>query len=114
MLALFEKYSQTSDKPKSKITPISVKKGAPIVFKTILNYLEKEEYGDIETNKNFNEIYCCDRDYEITISVFDEGNYESLINISVYGEKKRGRTRGKLKAFRNLIIDLFIDDIEEP
>ena len=112
MLAIFEKYSQTSDKPKSKLTPIQVKKGSPIVFKTVLDYLTKEEYDDIESNKNFNEIYCCDRDYEITISIFSENSYESLINISVYAEKKRGRTRGKLKAIRNLLIDLFEEDIE--
>ena len=112
MLALFEKYSQTSDKPKSKLTPILVKKGAPVVFKTVLEYLQKEEYGDIESNKNFFEIFCCDRDYEITISIFSENAYESLINISVYGDKKRGRTRSKLKTFRNLLIDLFEDDVE--
>ncbi len=112
MLAIFEKYSQTSDKGKSKLTPIQVKKGAPVVFKMILDYLTKEEYDDIESNKNFNEIYCCDRDYEITISIFSENAYESLINISVYGEKKRGRTRGKLKAIRNILIDLFEEDVQ--
>lgn len=111
MIALFENYSQTSDKPKSKITPIVVKKGCAFVYDVILKYLKQEEYDDITTNKNFNEIYCCDRDFEISISMLDDGGYGCSINISVYGEKKRGRTRKKLKEIRGILSDVLADYI---
>lgn len=109
MLAIFENYSQTSDKPKSKIKPIIIKKGCAFAYDVILKYLKQEEYDDITTNKNFYEIYCCDRDYEISFSLLDDGGYGCSVNISVYAEKKRGRTRRKLKEIRTIINNLLVD-----
>lgn len=109
MLALFENYSQTSDSPRSKVLPIVLKQNRITVFKKIVDYVTQEEYDDILPNKDFYEIYFCDRDFEITISILDEGSHSSIVNISVYGEKKRGFTRRKLKQIRSIIISLFED-----
>ena len=107
MWAIFEKYSQTSDAPKSKVLPISLKQNRKLVFKKILSYVEEEEYDDILPNQDFYEIYFCDKDFEITVTIFDEGAYGSTINISVYLETKRGKSRKKLKEIRQIIVSLF-------
>lgn len=109
MLAIFEKYSQTSDAPKSKIRPINLKIGRASALKKILTFLEAEEYDEITLNKDFYEIYFCDRDFEITLSLFDEGGFGTTINISVYHENRRGLTRGKLKEIRKILSSLFIE-----
>lgn len=99
MAALFEKYSQTSSKPKSKVLPLNVLKPAPIVFDMILKYLNDDEYEEIKSYKNYLELFCIDGGFEITIHVLNNGDGSSLVDAAVYGENKRGKTRKRLKNF---------------
>ncbi|MGI6713835.1 MAG: hypothetical protein ACOX3K_02100 [Bacilli bacterium] len=108
MLALFEKYSQTSEERKHKIHPLLINKSAYLVFDKIAKYLAEEGYANLTLNKNFLEIYCTDYGFEITVIVSSEDEATALVNASVYGEKKRGRTRSRLKKFILEIDRLFV------
>lgn len=107
MLAIFEKYSQTSALPKSKILPKTVLKPAQVVFDTLVKYLTDDGYEDIKTYNDYYEIFCNDCGFEISIRVLNNGDGSSNIDVSLYGDHKRGRTRKRLKNFMLEIEELF-------
>lgn len=109
MLAIFENCSGTNDGKKSKILPISCKLNSSLAYDKIYDYLTKEEYADISGTKEFMDIYCYDRGYEISILLGIDQTGGSYINIVVYGPKKRGRTRKRLKLMRDEITNLLKD-----
>lgn len=102
MFGLFEKYSSTSEK---KIGPITAKASTIRIFDIILKYVQDNECINISSNKEFCDIYCEQFGFEYTFQIVDD-NSNSIINIYVYGEKKRGKTYRRCKAIKEYIIEL--------
>lgn len=96
---LFENYSSTiepSSKRRKGLPCIVVKKTTNRVFELVKKFLEKENYYDVNANQEYNDIYGEKGGYEISIQISPNGS-ETLVSISVFGEKKRGKTRKYLK-----------------
>lgn len=104
-LALFENYSSTSSN-RGKLPPLSVDLLPIQVLEKLKDYLLKEEYYNIVINDEFFDIYAERSGYEYSFQITRVEN-RTTIAISVFGENKRGRTRGELKDIYQKITTLF-------
>ena len=98
MLAIFENCSSTSEERKAPVKPLEFGSSCERLYQLILKDVTEKGYYGLKTNKQFYEIYYWYLGYEISISLVQgtQGN-KSYLNMMVYGEKKRGRTRKMLK-----------------
>ena len=98
MIALFENCSSTSEEKKAPVKPLEFDMSCERVYNKILKDITDRGYYGIQTKKEYYEIYYWYLGFEISISLTQSthGN-KSYLNMMVYGEKKRGRTRKMLK-----------------
>ena len=98
MLAIFENCSSTSEERKAPVKPLEFSSSCERLYQLILKDVQEKGYYGIKTKKEFFEIYYWYLGYEVSISLVQspQGN-KSFLNMMVYGEKKRGRTRNMLK-----------------
>ncbi len=110
MIALFENCSSTSEERKAPVKPLEFVSSCERLFQIILKDAEEKQFYGIKTNKGFYEIYYWYLGFEISISLVQstQGN-KSYLNMMVYGEKKRGKTRKMLKARLEYYKDLLKD-----
>lgn len=105
-LALFENYSSTSSRRRSKYPSISVNKPCNVVFREISEFIKKENFFNIKCNEEYYDIYGEKNGYELSVQISVDG-LKTNIDMSVFGAKKRGRTRRFLKTYYNLIKSKF-------
>lgn len=98
MLALFENCSSTSEEKKAPVKPLEFSCSCERLYQTILKDVTNKGYYGLKTKKEYFEIYYWYQGFEVTINLVrsTQGN-KSFLNMMVYGEKKRGRTRKILK-----------------
>ena len=112
MIALFENCSTTSEEKKAPVKPLEFVSSCERLFQIIVKDAEEKDLYGIKTNKGFYEIYYWYAGFEISISLVQstQGS-KSYLNMMVYGEKKRGKTRKMLKARLEYYKDLLKDYI---
>ena len=110
MLAIFENCSVTSEDRKAPIKPLELSSSCERIYNKILKDVTEKEYYGLKTKKEYYEIYYWYLGFEISINLVasTQGN-KSYLNMMVYGEKKRGRTRKMLKRLLAYYIDLLSD-----
>lgn len=107
MLAIFENCSSTSEAKKAPVKPLELVLSCERAFQIILKDATDRELYGIKAKKDFYEIFYWYLGFEVTISLVQstQGG-KSYLNMMVYAEKKRGRTRKMLKSlieyYRNL------------
>ena len=111
MFAIFENCSYTSEDSKSPLKPLEFTASCERVYQKIQKDVVEKNYYGVEIKKDFYEIYYWYLGFEVTISLTPstEVNNKTYLNIMVYGEKKRGRTRKMLKNLLNYYQDLLKD-----
>ena len=108
MIALFENCSSTSEEAKAHVKPLELSGSCERIYQKIVKDVNDKGYYGLKTKKEFFEIYYWYLGYEVSISLVQgtQGN-KAYLNMMVYGEKKRGRTRKMLKQlleyYKNLL-----------
>ena len=111
MLALFENCSRTGEDKKANAKPLEFSISCERLYQIILKDVTDHEYYGLKTKKEYYEIFYWYLGFEITISLSQslQGN-KAYLNMMVFGEKKRGKTRKILKRlleyYRDLLKDL--------
>lgn len=111
MIALFENCSSTSEEKKAPVKPLEFSSSCERIYQIILKDVQDKGYYGLKAKKEFYEIYYWYAGFEITISLVQstQGS-KAYLNMMVYGEKKRGRTRKMLKRlleyYKELLKDL--------
>lgn len=107
MLAIFEKCSSTSEDRKAPVKPIEFTSSCERIFQIIVKDITDKGYYGLKTKKEYFEIYYWYAGFEVTISLVSslQGG-KTVMNMMVYGEKKRGRTRKMLKRLLEYYKDL--------
>ena len=110
MLAIFENCSITSEDRKAPVKPLELSSSCERVYNKILKDVTEKDYYGLKTKKEYYEIYYWYLGFEISINLVagQQGN-KSYLNMMVYGEKKRGRTRKMLKRLLAYYKDLLGD-----
>lgn len=98
---LFEKYTSTSDGTKNKKFPsIKVHKSSITVFSLLKEELKKEGFYEITANEEYLDLFGIKQGFELSIQIAQNG-LDCFVNMSVFGENKRGRTRKFFKRYYN-------------
>ena len=110
MLAIFENCSITSEDRKAPVKPLELSSSCERIYNKILKDVTEKDYYGLKTKKEYYEIYYWYLGFEISINLVagQQGN-KSYLNMMVYGEKKRGRTRKMLKRLLAYYKDLLGD-----
>ena len=107
MIALFENCSTTSEDAKAPVKPLEFSSSAERVYQKVLKDAEEKERYGLKTKKEFYEIYYWYVGFEISISITQSTtSSKSYLNMMVYAEKKRGKTRKMLKRMLEYYKDL--------
>ena len=113
MGGLFEKYSFTQEGfPNINLKPVIVKIGSKSAISKVEEYLAINNYLDIKTNLQFNEVFGCREGLDYTISAIQDGG-KTIINVAVYCENKIGRSRKALVTIVRELRALFIDSLAD-
>ena len=113
MLAIFENCSSTSEEKKAPVKPLEFSASCERIYQIILKDVTTKGYYGLKTKKEFYEVYYWYAGFEVSISLVQntQGN-KAFLNMMVYGEKKRGRTRKMLKRlleyYKELLKDLSV------
>ena len=110
MLAIFENCSITSEDRKTPVTPLELSSSCERIYNKILKDVTEKDYYGLKTKKEYYEIYYWYLGFEISINLVagQQGN-KTYLNMMIYGEKKRGRTRKMLKRLLAYYKDLLGD-----
>lgn len=103
--ALFENYSCTQEKSR-KYPSLIVKEPINVVYEKLISFIKEKGFESINSNDEFYDIYGERYGYEISFQLAVDG-FNTLLNMSIYGEKKRGRTRKALKRYYEQVKILF-------
>lgn len=107
MISLFENCSSTSEETKAPVKPLEFACSAERIYQMVLKDAEANERYGLKTKKEFYEIYYWYVGFEISISITQSTqNNKSYLNMMVYAEKKRGKTRKMLKRMLEYYKDL--------
>lgn len=110
MIALFENCSSTSEDKKAPVKPLEFSSSCERIYQIILKDITDKGYYGLKTKKEFYEIYYWYVGFEVTISLVQSTQGSKVfLNMMVYGEKKRGRTRKMLKRLLEYYKDLLKD-----
>ena len=110
MIALFENCSSTSEDKKAPVKPLEFSSSCERIYQIILKDITDKGYYGLKTKKEFYEIYYWYVGFEVTISLVQSTQGSKVfLNMMVYGEKKRGRTRKMLKKLLEYYKDLLKD-----
>ena len=113
MLAIFENCSMTGEDKKAAAKPLQFSSSCERIYQIILKDVNDHGYYGVKTKKEYYEIYYWYLGFEITVSLSQttQGN-KAYLNMMVFGEKKRGKTRKVLKRlleyYKNLLKDLSV------
>ncbi len=110
MIAILETYSTTS--VKGKIKPLEVKLGPTQTFDQLVKHFSEQDFLSTKFDRNYYDIFLDDYGYEISIYLGHDGGSNSIIQMSVYNPKGRGRTRRRLKYYYAEVEELFKDYIK--
>ena len=111
MLAIFENCSSTSEERKAPVKPLELVASCERVFQMVYNDAKQRDLYNRKFKKEYYEIFYWLGGFEVSISILQstQGN-KTYLHAMVYGEKKRGRTRKKLKQileyYKGLLSDL--------
>ena len=110
MLAIFENCSITSEDRKAPVKPLELSSSCERIYNKILKDVTEKDYYGLKTKKEYYEIYYWYLGFEISINLVagQQGN-KTYLNMMIYGEKKRGRTRKMLKRLLAYYKDLLGD-----
>ena len=110
MIALFENCSSTSEESKARFKPLEFVASCERLFQVILKDATDRDLYGIKTKKEYYEIFYWYLGFEVSINLTcsPQGG-KSYLNMMVYGEKKRGRTRKMLRYLLNYYKDLLKD-----
>ena len=113
MIALFENCSSTSEEKRAPVKSLELSSSCERVYQLILDDAKAKDYYGLKTKREFFEIYYWKAGFEISISlVHSTQGSKTYLNMMVYGEKKRGRTRkmlrNSLEYYKNLLKDLSV------
>ena len=113
MIALFENCSSTSEEKRAPVKPLEFSSSCERVYQMILDDAKAKGYYGLKTKREFFEIYYWKAGFEISISlVHSVQGSKTYLNMMVFGEKKRGRTRkmlrNSLEYYKNLLKDLSV------
>lgn len=98
MLALFENYSSSTKYKNNKdLESITIALNYLSAKTKLLSKLENQHPDELQVLDNSREIYVYDKGFEVTYEFVTLENQSLLINVTVYGVSKRGRTRSYLK-----------------
>ena len=105
---IFSHYYSTSEpsSKKGKYPPIKVNISTYEVFSKVVNYLNENGYGELKANEEYYDIFATRDGYEASILVVSDGG-ESLIQISIYYEKKFNHVKRLFKEIYNDLEELF-------
>ena len=95
--AIFEKYSHTSEKVKQdSLHPLKVRISIGKTYDLINKYIQSLEPIDIVRADDYYDVCMLDQNYfEISFQLTFESGL-TYVNVSVYGDHKRGKTRKRL------------------
>ncbi|OQA77948.1 MAG: hypothetical protein BWY30_00925 [Tenericutes bacterium ADurb.Bin239] len=112
MFAIFEKYSQTSERTKkTRLHPLKVPLSMGRTFDMIEKYFASLEPLDTIIARDYFDICILDnKGFEISVQLQTEGG-NTYINASVFGDDKRGKTRRRLYDLLDELRILFKDYI---
>ena len=111
MFALFENCSSTSEERKAPVKPLELVASCERVFQMVYNDAKERDLYNLKYKKEYYEIFYWLGGFEVSITILQstQGN-RTYLHAMVYGEKKRGRTRKKLKQileyYKGLLSDL--------
>ena len=109
-LGLFENYSQTIENARQEYRrPLKVNFPPKYVFNKVSAFLKENKFQEIKTNEKFFDLWAKVNGFEYSFQISSESMFDTYINISVYGEHKRGLTRGKLKKI-SILVSEYIKD----
>lgn len=96
--ALFENFSiSNEDSFDESLWPIKIKLNPGKALNIISEYLQKKELKEMKIYADNNEIYVNEGDFQITYHLLLEQGGKTIVGVSVYGKRKRGKTRNKLR-----------------
>lgn len=95
---LFDSYASTKDPSatKGKLLPLMVSDSPGNIFDSIKKYLEENGYSEITGREEFYDLFGVKEQYEVSFNIAPFQN-KSVVQISVYSEKKKGRVKRRLK-----------------
>lgn len=111
MFALFENCSSTSEERKTPVKPLELVASCERVFQMVYNDAKERDLYNLKCKKEYYEIFYWLGGFEVSITILQstQGN-RTYLHAMVYGEKKRGRTRKKLKQileyYKQLLNDI--------
>lgn len=109
--AWFEKYSSTGETSEFKYAPVEINKNYSIVLNELIKRIETLKGENITINKDFLDIYYEKDGFQISYTLNQNEAGHTILNVHIFGEKKRGKTRKKLISELTLLYELFDKDI---
>lgn len=105
---LFENYSHTSNpsSKRGKYKALEIKQVTNRVYQTVLDKISSDGFYNIKQNKEYNDICAYKNGFELSIQISASGA-GSILEFSVFGEHKRGKTRRFFKKYYYIFSDLF-------
>ena len=104
----FDTYASTTDPSslKGKLPPIKVNDSPGNVFDSLMKYLKDEGYENLTCREDYYDLFGIKDEFEVSFVVANSEN-KSLIQISVYSEKKKGRVKRRLRQIYSEIEERF-------
>ncbi len=105
---IFSRYYSTSEpsSKKGKCPPIKVHLPTYEVFTSIVGYLKRNGYEGVEANEQYNDIFAKRNEYEVSVQIASDGG-DSLVQLSVYYDKKFNHVKGLFTGIYNDLEELF-------
>lgn len=103
MLSIFTKTSYT--KEKGGLAPLYINEDIQTLFENVLTLLKQKGFSSINGNNDYFEIYAVKESYEYTISLLRNNEHQTVLNILVFCDEKRGTTKKKLKTMLRFLSD---------
>ena len=107
LFGLFENYTST-DQPsakRKKFPVLTVNKISNRVFDIVLAKVKEEGFYNITANPEYFDIYGEKAGFELSIQICATGT-KTIVEMSVYGEHRRGQTRKFFKRYYHLFTSL--------
>lgn len=104
-MGLFDKFSSTTT-AKSRLKPLVVKMFADDAKNIALQYFKDNNYKNITNNDDYLDLYGERNGYEVSLE-FTKNGSSTIVNVSVFGENKIGRTSFALKRIYKDLIDIY-------
>lgn len=107
LFGLFENYTST-DQPsakRKKFPALTVNRISNRVYDIVLEKVKEEGFYNITANSEYFDIYGEKAGFELSVQISATGQ-NSIVEMSIYGEHRRGRTRKFFKRYYHLFENL--------